>query len=97
MPVYMIEHAVPTVAWTLNRTYIEAADAELAQMIWEDLQNDYNFEQDEVIVEHASSGLDEDIETIELTDKEVTEEVKNFLSAKSEMINEITKDERYAS
>lgn len=96
MPVYMIEHAVPTVAWTLNRTYIEATDQEMANLIWEDLQSDHDFEQDEVIVEHASSGLDDVLETVELTDKEITDEVKNFLSAKSEMITEILKDERYA-
>jgi len=96
MPVYMIEHAVPTVAWTLNRTYIEATDEEMAQLIWEDLQNDHGFEQDEVIVEHASSGLDDDIETVELSDKEITDEIKNFLSAKTDMVAEILKDERYA-
>jgi len=96
MPIYMIEHAVPTVAWTLNRTYIEATDAETANAIWEDLQSDHNFEQDEVIVEHASSGLDDVLETVEIEGAEITDEVKNFLSAKSEMVTEILKDERYS-
>lgn len=96
MPVYMIEHAVPQVVWILNRTYIEATDREMANLILDDLQNDHGFEQDEVIVENASNGLDDEFETVELSDKEITDEIKNFLSAKTDMVAEILKDERYA-
>jgi len=89
MPIYYIEHATPQMVWTIERTYIEAADEREANDIYEELDTEsWQFRPDQVIVEDQSTGIDDVYETVELTENDITDEIRTFVEQKKNLLKE---------
>jgi len=89
MPIYYKKHAIPQMVWTVNRTYIEAADEKEANDIYEELDTEsFQFHPDQVIIEDQSTGIDDVFETVELTENDITDEIRTFVEQKKNILKE---------